>query len=533
MRTSDRDAIATKTIKNSFRGRRAATLRLAHLLKLVYASLVLFPMSVSALVIGDDGPEPVIVQLKQSLRTSDDLDAKLTELALLERQCGVAVIKRWAGPKYLELISFPKDFTEDQALAVVAKLQKLPSLEKVVALSAFNLEFKSGDFVRAYLPGDAIPDVARRGFDVDRLTRPAAAALPDPDLAVRSPHVPNHIIVRWKDEYAWKADQTGARERINRFHARAGCWVHRESNSRANTVLQTLEFDSSVSTVADKLRQYKDLDWVDYVQPDYIYSTNSVPNDPYYTSPGQPNLTTISAPAAWSDQTGNQSLVLAVGDSGANVSHPDFAPPGLTPNLSPGSYNFLNDTSNVTDDFAGVWHGSAMASIIGAKGNNGRFMTGIAWNVSLLILKVVDSQNHTDPVTISNAITYAYADPSHQPAIAINLSLGFPHSSSLDPTLSSAAQDAKAADMLIVAAAGNSGLNQEDPGNLASPADIPFDNVLAVGATDGDDRLYFSDYGRYRVELGAPGVNILGLQQSPTANLLTHSVLELHPPLPK
>src|SRR2546430_11663084 len=94
------------------------------LLLLVAAGLFL-PDSTFALLMRESGPEPIIIQIKESLRQSDDLDSELAKLASVERQSSVAVEKRWAGVKYLELVTFPKNFTEAQALAVVAKLQQL------------------------------------------------------------------------------------------------------------------------------------------------------------------------------------------------------------------------------------------------------------------------------------------------------------------------------------------------------------------------------------------------------------------------
>src|SRR5713101_7412093 len=112
----------------------------------LFVAIILFPFSASALLMRDNGPEPIIVQVKESLRQSDDLDQALINLALLESQEGVTVEKRWVGEKYLELISFPSSFTEEQALTTIDKFQQSPSVEKVVAVSAFNLAFTAGDF---------------------------------------------------------------------------------------------------------------------------------------------------------------------------------------------------------------------------------------------------------------------------------------------------------------------------------------------------------------------------------------------------
>jgi subtilisin family serine protease len=455
----------------------------------------------------ESGPEPIIVQLKESLRQSDDLDSELAKLASVERESSVAVEKRWAGVKYLELVSFPKNFTEAQALAVVAKLQQLPSVEKVVAFSAFNLEFRSGDFSREFKGNQAIPDVARRGFDADRLSRGSHVA-PDIATALKAEHVPNRIIVRWKDEYVWKADKTGFSQQVADFHAQAGARVTDERKSGApNLLIQTLEFDSSKASVASMLARYQASPLVDYAQPDYVYSMSLTPNDPFFAG-YQYNLVQIKADIAWNTTTGTQSLVVAVGDTGANVAHPEFAP-----NLASGSYNFVSNNTNVADDNG---HGSNVAAIIGAKGNNNYGMTGVDWNVSLLHLKVLNAQGSGASSTVAAGIDYAY----QHGAIAINLSLGNGASGSLDLTLRDAVRRARTNNMVVVCAAGNgdangNGLNSDLSNNLISPASIPTDNNIAVGAVDSSDaKTGFSNYGAYRVELAAPGVAILGLAQT-------------------
>ena len=86
-------------------------------------------------------------------------------------------------------------------------------------------------------------------------------------------------------------------------------------------------------------------------------------------------------------------------------------------------------------------------------------------------------------------------------AIAINLSLGSLPTNSIDPILLTAARNARAKNMLVVAAAGNNGVNSDESNHLVSPASIPTENVIPVGATARDDsRAGFSNYGIYRVE---------------------------------
>lgn len=503
------------------------------LFKLVLAILLL-PLPVSALVMRPNGPEPIIVQIKESLRTSDDLDQRLSELASKQHQNRLKVEKWWAGAKLLVMLSFPSNFTEQQALAVIGKLQQLPAVEKVVAVSAYNLHFRSGDFAREFGPQEAMPETARRGFDARRLGRPVFSPPDEVDLALR-PHAPNRLIVRWKDEHVWKGEQTGFFQRIANLHRETGCRVVREERRSLTQLSHLLEFNDA-PTLAQKLKRYMESGLVEYAQPDYIYKAAATPADPVFNnSPGpQWSLPLIDAPEAWDLTTGDPSVLIAVGDSGANVSHPDFAP-----NLWSGpNYNFHGYNQNVTDNFG---HGSHVASIIGARGDNELYMTGVAWNVSLMILKVMGadgtfSHNPMDPEaerdafssSVSGAISYA----SDYQATAINLSLigsyfeGPPSAPMFmyDPAVEAAIDGARSGQgTLVVAGAGNGQSNNDHNRYRLSPTSIPFDNVISVGATDiNDQRWPFGNIGRYRVDLGAPGgsdaARVLGLKQTFNSN---------------
>jgi subtilisin family serine protease len=510
-------------------------------------AIFLFSSAASALLMRDNGPEPIIVQIRESLRLSDDLDNHLSQLETTRNRDALDVVKWCVGNKLLVMLSFPSNYTERQALAVIGRLQSLPAVEKVVAVSASNLEFAPADFTREYTSNQAIPEAARRGLDRDELSRsPLTPA--QIDEAAQMPHVPNQLIVRWKPRYAWRATAEGFLQDIANFHAAGRARVIKETRRSPTDLKQVIEIDDRVTPFADKLRRYVECPWVDYVQPNFIYTHSAVVNDPYYTNPGQPNLGQVKAPQAWSslggNTTGNQNLVVAVGDSGLNLAHPDFSP-----NVLPsGHHNFVNNSSDVSDFelynyVCGCYessHGNNVTGILGAKGNNLNvppgnpgYMVGVTHHVSLLILKVTGggSGNSED---VAAAIVYAAtADQTRPAAIAINLSLGNQPSSQLDKTLEAAVDTARGLGMVVVAAAGNHGVKSDDDDKLVSPASIPTDNLIAVGAVrstgdpDGPDtKPNFSNYGRYRVELGAPGgadgdtifnpspYGILGLRQN-------------------
>jgi len=531
---------------------------------LYFLAIVCLLRSASALVMRANGPEPVIVQIKKSLRLSDDLDVRLNELASLRNQSGLHVVKWWAGRKFLVMFAFPSDCTQQHALAIIDQLEQCPAVEKVVAASAYNLEFKLVDFARSYGPGQTIPDVARRGLDSERFDH-AAFIPPDETALAQLPHLHNRLIVHWKDEFIWRAEQTGFLQHMADFHRATGCRLVRELRESPTRLSHVLEFDDP-DTLADKLRRYMNSGWVEYAQPEFLYQAAKAaptPNDPVYNAPPGPqwSLPLINAPTAWGLTKGDPSVIIAVADTGAPVNaaplfpsvtpHPDFKDAsqniwniwsGQNINVPGEIHNFYDGNNDVTDNWNPYYHGTLVSSIIGGRGNNALGMSGIAWYVSLMILKVMGPCGNfapgcpnPDPAVIqkafSSSVSQAIYFASDKGAAAINCSFygnyfdagaGF---QAYDPEVTTAIGEARNnghGGMLIVAGAVNAGVTNDFNGIVNSPTSIPLDNVVAVGATDINDQVAsYSNYGIYRVDLGAPGGSdggnmILGLK--PTFN---------------
>jgi subtilisin family serine protease len=128
--------------------------------------------------------------------------------------------------------------------------------------------------------------------------------------------------------------------------------------------------------------------------------TSSVPNDPGYPLQWAPPI--MQAPIAWDVTTGARIVVVAVLDSGIDLSHPDLianiwsnpreiGSNGIDDELNGfvddvRGWNFLNDTNNVQDVYG---HGTHVSGIIGAVGNNGVGITGLGWQVTLMPLKIL------------------------------------------------------------------------------------------------------------------------------------------------
>jgi subtilisin family serine protease len=253
-----------------------------------------------------------------------------------------------------------------------------------------------------------------------------------------------------------------------------------------------------------------------YAEEDRPVKANLVPNDPQFGS--LYGMSKISAPAAWDSATG-AGVVVAVVDTGVDYAHPDLDA-NIWTNTAEIPGNGLDDDGNgLVDDVRG-WdfvgadatsplpdndpmdhygHGTHVAGTIAAEGNNGLGVIGVAWQAKIMVLRGLDDSGLGYDSTLAAAIRYA-ADKG---ADVINASWGGEGTSQ---TLQDAIDYAHGLGALFVAAAGNS---SKDATNF-HPANAP--NAIAVSATDDADALAgFSNFGS-KIDVAAPGVNILSLQ---------------------
>jgi subtilisin family serine protease len=209
----------------------------------------------------------------------------------------------------------------------------------------------------------------------------------------------------------------------------------------------------------------------------------ATPNDPRFGAQQQ-YLLPLRLPSAWDVTRGSSGVKIAIVDTGVDLDHPDLAP-----RILPG-YDFVNGDSVAQDDEG---HGTMVAGIAAAATDNGIGVAGVAWNASIMPLKVLDETGAGWDFDIARAITWA-ADSGAQ---VINLSLGGPDNSI---TLYDAIDYARKKGVVVVAAAGNEGAPIFSyPGVYAD---------VAVAATDGvGDAAWFSNSG-YWVDLTAPGIDI-------------------------
>jgi len=228
---------------------------------------------------------------------------------------------------------------------------------------------------------------------------------------------------------------------------------------------------------------------VQTVEPNRVRTADMVPNDPNYGRQAA-YLEALHLPEAWDQTTGSSNQILAILDSGVDLSHPD-----LQGRLVAG-WDFVNNDSNPSDDFG---HGTMVAGIAAAQTNNGRGVAGATWQGKIMPVKVLDSQGIANDADIAAGIHFAV----DHGASVINMSLGGPGASQ---TLQDAVDYATSHNVVVVAAAGNDG-GTPDASVPHYPAAC--NGVIAVGATDSTGALAsFSSYGPW-VSVLAPGEDIV------------------------
>lgn len=258
---------------------------------------------------------------------------------------------------------------------------------------------------------------------------------------------------------------------------------------------------------------------VKYAEPDYILTTEAIPNDTNFSflwamnNTGQSSGTVdadIDATEAWDISYDCSAVAVGVIDTGIDYNHAD-----LVANMwqNPGEiagdgvdndkngyvddiygYDFANNDNNPMDDNS---HGTHVAGTIGGIGNNAVGVAGVCWNVKLVALKFMTASGSGYSSNAIKAINYA-----HQMGIKItnNSWGGTIYSQSLYDAIKSV-QD----EQIFIAAAGNSSVDIDSTPFYPSAYNLP--NIISVTATNRTDAQVFN-YGAVSVDIGAPGSSI-------------------------
>jgi subtilisin family serine protease len=268
---------------------------------------------------------------------------------------------------------------------------------------------------------------------------------------------------------------------------------------------------------------------VSYAERHALRYPDRTADDPYVDL--QWALAKIRAGEAWDITSGRPEVVVALIDTGVDYSHPDLQA-NIWSNLAE-----LGGVAGVDDnpcdpfvhrcyiddvrgwDFAGAvdtgevdtggdndpmdrdGHGTHVAGIIAAVGNNGQGIAGLNWQVRIMPLKVEADNGQSFPdFAVIAAIDYAIANG----AGIVNCSFG---GSGASVAEREAFTDLRDAGILVVCAAGNSAQNNDLKSYYPSGYDL--DNIISVAASNSSDQMAsFSNYGAATVDLMAPGVGI-------------------------
>jgi subtilisin family serine protease len=239
-----------------------------------------------------------------------------------------------------------------------------------------------------------------------------------------------------------------------------------------------------------------------YAEPDgVLHVADTVPNDPLFSAQwglSNPDGVDIEATKAWDITRGSASTVIAVVDSGIDLTHPDLVS-RLWTNPVDGTHgwNFINNTANVQDDNG---HGTNVSGILGAATNDGVGGAGVNWAARIMPLKFIGADGNGSTDAAVSAIYWAV----QHGARVINASWdGSEYSQALYDSINYAGTQG----VVVVVAAGNESANNDIVATY--PASIRLPNVISVAAIDSSGNLAsFSNYGASTVDLAAPGVNI-------------------------
>ena len=295
---------------------------------------------------------------------------------------------------------------------------------------------------------------------------------------------------------------------------------------------------------------------VDYAVMDY--SRKSVPDSlPSGTRPNDPsfkdqtnlhdpdNDVDVDAPEAWAYTTGSNNVVVVVADHQFDVNNSELRP-NLWVNSSETAGNGIDDDNNgCVDDIHGcnlgapapyfrtgnfgdeAGHGTEVASVLGARGNNNNEIAGVAWNIKMMLLGsslgeiagmmlsyqyILSMRNKGVNIRVLN---YSQCCSAGDDCDSNKLS----NSERMDRT---GMEMLGAAGILVVVSMGNRGINYNDrPKRLRTPACYDLDNIIAVAGQSENARErwdegpgFVSNYGNIIADLYAPAQ---GIPTSPRA----------------
>jgi subtilisin family serine protease len=310
---------------------------------------------------------------------------------------------------------------------------------------------------------------------------PEKAATPQP---ITKAHRAGEVLIRFKDDTPQEV-----RDQIVQTYAKNEKKLRGRGKESRLTIKDGLDLAKTIFDIKQLTP------FVEFAEPNFLVTRTGdlkrvrarhakqlpgTPNDPLFgtqwalnnigQSGGIPD-SDINAIGGWSQNTGSRDTVIAVIDTGVDINHPDLARnvwtnkrekkgkkredddrDGYVDDVN--GWNFVDDNANISDDHG---HGTAVAGIIAAEGNNRRGVAGVMWQASVMPLKTLDSSGTGAISDVVEAMDYAV----EHGASVINCSFG---AEGFSQALLDAINRASRSGALVVTSAGNDGRNLSQPG---------------------------------------------------------------------
>lgn len=281
-------------------------------------------------------------------------------------------------------------------------------------------------------------------------------------------------------QYVVKMKQALSTQQILDMAQNVGATVIKTANKMSSAVF---EFPGGTD-LTEKLESLKTNESVEFIEPNYKFSTSYTVNDP--KTKEQNGLAIANLPKAWDITMGDPKVIIGIVDTGADLNHPDLKNKLIT------GYNVLTQGKTPPKDDNG--HGTHCAGIAGAETDNRIGVAGTAPKCKIMPVKALDAKGTGDIFNVALGIIWAV----DHGAKVVSLSLGGPK----NETVKRAVDYALMKNTVVVSAMGNDGKNVK-----AYPAALP--GVISVGSIDFDKRRSdFSNYGDW-ISVVAPGSMIM------------------------
>ncbi|HEV2667441.1 MAG TPA: S8 family serine peptidase, partial [Blastocatellia bacterium] len=362
---------------------------------------------------------------------------------------------------------------------------------------------------------------------------PARAETPLPPKRTVGPqpitkgHRSGEVIIKFKDDTPQQVrDQIiltyGKKEKKLRGRGKESKLTIKDGLDLANTIFDLKQFNTAVEFAEPNYLVTRTGEF-GRARPRHAKQLQTAPNDPQFGLQWALNNTgqgggvpgsDINVFGGWNKTTGARDTIVAVIDTGVDITHPDLIRniwvnkreekgkknkdddhDGYVDDIN--GWNFVDDTADVADDHG---HGTAVAGIIAAEGDNNQGVAGVMWQAGILPLKALNSSGSGAISDVVEAMDYAV----EHGASVINCSFG---TDAFSQSLLDAINRASMSSALVVASAGNNGWDLSQ--RPYYPASYTATNLITVAATTNGDMLAtFSNYGG-ATQVAAPGIDVL------------------------